>query len=72
MSPRPEEALRILPADKVEEVAQFAERLAAKHQSAPNRFLEISWKGAAKNLRDDYASGVDMAHEALRLRRQSN
>ncbi|HEY1684736.1 MAG TPA: DUF2281 domain-containing protein [Tepidisphaeraceae bacterium] len=74
MAPRLEEALKGLPAAKVEEVAQFAERLAAsyRHQQSQNQFLKISWAGAAKSLRKEYASGVDMAHDALQLRSREN
>lgn len=70
MAPRLEEALKDLPAAKVEEVAQFAEHLAAlyRQQNKQVRFLKIGWAGAAKALRDQYASGVDMAHDAFLLR----
>ena len=73
MAPRIEEALKILPADKVEEVAEFAERLATSYQKhgASRQYPKIVWAAAAKELKKEYPSGVDMAHDALRRRGES-
>ncbi len=67
MTARLEKAIRQLPPEKVEELADYAEFLAdrlARAQADKPSFLQLSWRGAAAELAAEYPTSVDAAHAA--------
>lgn len=52
-----------LPPDLQQEVGDFAEFLLKRSPRKRNGELKLDWKGALKDLRDDYTS-VELQHKA--------
>lgn len=76
MTKRLEEALRQLPDDQIEKVADFAEILAKRRQARAGlkediRFLKLDWVGMAADAYPEHSSGVEAAHAAAEMIRQS-
>lgn len=71
MTPRLQNALRRLPPEKIEALADFAEFLATREGAdmpdGTDR-MTLAWAGALADERDRYASGVDLAHAISRER----
>jgi hypothetical protein len=58
-----EELVGLLPIDAQQEVRDFAEFLLAKRVPQAHGALDLSWKGALRDLRSQYTS-VDLQHKA--------
>jgi hypothetical protein len=73
MTTRLERAISQLPPEKLEELVNYAERLA--QEAAPPvqkpRFLKLDWVGMAADAYPEHASGVDAAHAAARMWREA-
>jgi hypothetical protein len=71
MTRRLEEAIKQLPADKLESLTDYAEFLAIQNRrravAVPAAFSDMSWAGAAADLGQKYADGVEAAHDAARM-----
>ena len=67
MTKRLEDALRQLPPDAVEQVADFAEFLARRCTSTVPQKLKLDWVGAAADAYPEHTSGVDAARAAGQL-----
>ncbi|MCL0056074.1 DUF2281 domain-containing protein [Dehalococcoidia bacterium] len=57
------ELIAQLPPDLQQEVGDFAEFLLPRLPGKRNGELKLDWKGAIKDLRDDYTS-VELQHKA--------
>ena len=55
-----------LPPEARQEIRDFAEFLLSKRKPRPSRKPKLNWKGALRDLRDQYTS-VTLQHEALEL-----
>ena len=55
-----------LPPETRQEVRNYAEFLFSKQKPRPPRKPKLNWKGALRDLRDQYTS-VTLEHEALEL-----
>lgn len=76
MTSRLENALRQLPPDQIEKVAEFAESLARRtHQPATAepkpKYLKLDWVGMAADAYPEHASGVEAAHAVGDMIRES-
>ena len=74
MTARLEKALQQLPHDKVEQVTRYAESLAHEVNASQRReqqFLTLDWAGGAAHLYPEHRSGVDAAHAAAEMWRES-
>ena len=60
-----EEMVRNLPLEIRQEVRDFIEFLLEKRVRKPQAELSLEWRGALRDLRDQYTS-VELQHEALR------
>jgi|YelNatPaOPRAMG01_1025707.scaffolds.fasta_scaffold33148_3 hypothetical protein len=60
-----EEELKELPIELQEEVADFVHFLKERHNPKQERPLKLDWRGALKELRDQYTS-VELQHESLK------
>ncbi len=65
MTVRLNAAIKDLPPDAVEEVADFAEFLAARTTPRPTAGMTLSWRGALKSIYPDKDS-VTLQHEMQR------
>jgi hypothetical protein len=59
-----EELVKELPLDLHEDVRDFVEFLLEKRVRKPKGKLTLEWKGALRDLRDQYTS-VELQHKAL-------
>ena len=72
MTARLEKAIRQLPPDKVEQVTNYAESLVQQVvASRKDERLKLDWVGAAAHLNPEHKNGVEAAHAAAALWRQS-
>ncbi|HEV7298206.1 MAG TPA: DUF2281 domain-containing protein [Tepidisphaeraceae bacterium] len=66
MTKRLEQAINGMSPDAIRELEDFAEFLQSRRpnpeQAVPDRRLSLSWAGGLAHLRDQYASGVELAH----------
>jgi hypothetical protein len=65
MSDRLKMAVEAVPPELEAEAATLIENF-LKERRAPSRRLRLDWAGGLSDLKDKYASGVDLAHEATR------
>ena len=72
MTSRLEEAIKRLPPEKVEQLADYAEFLAARNEpvdaTPPPDHMNLDWIGAAGGLYPEHKSGVDAQHAAAEMR----
>ena len=59
-----EEKINTLPPDLQKEVEDFVEFLIEKRLQKPKGQLKLDWRGALRDLRDQYTS-VELQHKAL-------
>ncbi|MBN1139399.1 MAG: DUF2281 domain-containing protein [Anaerolineae bacterium] len=59
-----EELVRELPPDMRIEVQEFVESLLEKRGHVPKAELKLDWRGALRELRDQYTA-VELEHQAL-------
>ena len=59
-----EELVKELPLDLQDDVRDFVESLLEKRVRKPKAKLTLEWKGALRDLRDQYTS-VELQHKAL-------
>ena len=59
-----EELVRELPPDMAAEVRDFVEFLLEKRERAPQAELKLDWRGALRELREQYTA-VELEHKAL-------
>jgi hypothetical protein len=59
-----EEMVKELPLELREEVRDFVELLLEKRARKPKAKLSLSWRGALRDLREQYTS-VELQHKAL-------
>ncbi|MBI2844830.1 MAG: DUF2281 domain-containing protein [Armatimonadetes bacterium] len=59
-----EEKIKSLPREAQDEVEDFVDFLARKHTRKSARRLRLDWRGALKDMRDQYTS-VELQHKAL-------
>ena len=58
-----EELIRELPPELQKEVRDFVEFLIEKRMQKPRRTFRLDWRGALRDMRDQYTS-VDLQHRA--------
>ena len=59
-----EERIKELPPELQQEVEDFVEFLIEKRARKPKAQLKLDWRGALRDLRDQYTS-VELQHEIL-------
>ena len=59
-----EELIRELPPELQREVADFVEFLLEKYRKKAKGQLQLDWRGALRDLRDQYTS-VELQHKVL-------
>jgi hypothetical protein len=59
-----EEMVKQLPPEMQDEVRDFIEFLLEKRMRKPKAELKLDWRGALRDLRDQYTS-VELQHKAL-------
>jgi len=59
-----EEKIKELPPELQQEVEDFVEFLIEKRAGKPKGRLKLDWRGALRDLRDQYTS-VELQHEIL-------
>ncbi len=70
MTQRLAEAIREMSPEALAQLEDFAVFL-KEHKPKPAekpRYLSLSWAGSLSHLKDQYASGVDLAHDINRQR----
>jgi hypothetical protein len=65
-----EERIRELPPDLLQEVEDFTQSLLEKRSRKLRGNLRLDWRGALRDLRDQYTS-VDLQHKLLEKRSTS-
>lgn len=60
-----EEKIRELPSELQREVEDFVDFLIERRVGKPKGHLKLDWRGALRDLRDQYTS-VELQHESLK------
>jgi len=70
MTQRLAAAIREMSPEALAELEDFAEFLQQRKPkpAEPPRYLSLSWAGSLSHLKDQYASGVELAHDINRQR----
>lgn len=71
MTTRLQEAIQRLSSPDLQRVTEFAEALVKAGDTQRPEHLQLDWSGAAGDAYPEYQSGVDAAHAALRMMRES-
>jgi hypothetical protein len=71
MTARLENAVRMLSPQELARVTEFAESLAQAKGQSGREHLSLDWAGAAADAYPEFKSGVDAAHGAMGLIRES-
>ncbi len=60
-----EDKIKMLPPELQREVEDFVESLIESQEQRSKRELRLNWRGALRDLRDQYTS-VELQHETLK------
>jgi hypothetical protein len=72
MTARLEKAINRLAPRQIEELIQFAEKLANHEANGGNgKYLKLDWVGGAEEAYPEYRTGVDAANAATEMMRKS-
>ena len=71
MTERLNKAIKRLDPQELEQVTSLAEALARRHVGSGQACLKLGWVGSLASDYPEYASGVDAAHAATKMWRES-